>query len=347
MLIRCQKCQALFSLQDGVAASGASFHVECGRCLLVFPATAPRREITTPVQTPPAPLRAPPLPAAALELTRALRPRRPESQAGVEEGERDLRRVALRRRRLLVGAGVVAVVAIAAFAAAQLRRSGLAREAAARMEKARQKLLRDDLRSLEEAGALFTEAARMAPGEAGPEAERAFALLLQAATHKDLADRLGAAGLASERDPHIRDGTRLLQEGLAAAKVALEDDPEDPAALRAMALWSALADAPDRGARYLDQAEKKAAQDPYIPWTRAALSLAGPATREKQDRALSALATALQAEPRLLRAQVDAAAVSMDRQEPGPARDGFKKALEQNPQHERAKRLQALLPAAP
>src|SRR5205814_8724709 len=124
-------------------------------------------------------------------------------------------------------------------------------------------------------------------------------LLLQAATHKDLADRLGAAArdlndrvarlrmekqagfeqqiaqiypqisqLAAEREPQVRDATRLMQQGVAAAKAALEDDPEDAVALRAMALWSALGDAPDRGSRYLDQAEQKTPQDPWISWTR-------------------------------------------------------------------------------
>jgi hypothetical protein len=368
---------ALYSLQDGLAASGVSFPVECGRCLLAFQATAPRREITTPLQTARVVARAP-TPAAAVErsvppeeLARALKPRRPEVPARVD---------AIRPgpRRVLIGAGVAVAAAILALVATQVRFSGLPKEAAARMETARQKLLRDDLQSLEEAGALFSEAARIAPGAAAPEAERAFALLLQAATHKDLADRLGGAArelndrvarlqtekqpgfegqvaqisqqisqLATERDLRARDATKLLQQGVAAAKAALEDDPEDAAALRSMALWSALGDAPDRGARYLDQAEKKTPHDPYIAWTRAALALTGAATREKQDRALAALAQARQSEPRLLRAQVDAAAISMDRQEAGPAREALKKALEQNPQHERAKRLLALLPTAP
>ena len=36
MLIRCQRCQAVFSLQDGVAGASSNFKVECGRCALVF-----------------------------------------------------------------------------------------------------------------------------------------------------------------------------------------------------------------------------------------------------------------------------------------------------------------------
>jgi hypothetical protein len=368
-----------------VAASGASFKVECGRCLLVFEAAAPKPAATTPLQSARVTPRPAPTPAAterALppeELARALRPRRPDKPPFEQDPfERELRRIANRKRRILVGAGAAALVAIIAVAATQIRFSGLPRAAKERIEKAREKILRDDLQSLEEAGALFLEAARLAPGEAMPEAERAFALLLRAATHKDLADRLGAAGrdlndrvaklqtdkpqgyelqlaqlvqqsaqLVSEREPHVRDANRLLQEGVAAAKASLEDDPEDPAALRAMALWSALGDAPERGVRYLDQAAKKAPSDAFISWTRAALALTGAPSREKQDRALAALALAQKAEPRMLRAQVDVAAVSIDRQQPGPAREALRKILEQNSHHERARRLLLLLPALP
>ena len=57
MLIRCHSCQALFSLQDGVAAAGVGFKVECGRCLTVFEANAlpripPERANTPTVQRP-------------------------------------------------------------------------------------------------------------------------------------------------------------------------------------------------------------------------------------------------------------------------------------------------------
>src|SRR5258706_3790713 len=82
MLIHCQRCQAVFSLQDGVAGASSNFKVECGRCALVFEATAPAK-IELPAQTP-----ATPVPrvfdpgalersASADELARALKPRRP------------------------------------------------------------------------------------------------------------------------------------------------------------------------------------------------------------------------------------------------------------------------------
>src|SRR5947209_17080037 len=82
MLIRCQRCQAVFSLQDGVAGASSSFKVECGRCALVFDATAPAKSEAVP-QTPatPAPRASDPgaieRRAGADELARALKPRRP------------------------------------------------------------------------------------------------------------------------------------------------------------------------------------------------------------------------------------------------------------------------------
>ena len=392
MLIRCTRCHALFSLQDGIAEKGPSLRVECGRCLLVFEAATPVLKPAgegrvTPLQTRPVAQRKAESPGAAElrarsnELARALKPRRPGDKPEEGEFEAQLRRTQVQRRRLLLGAGALGLIAALVVGGLQLRRAfgGLSRGATERMERGRALVLHDDLHSLEQGAALFAEAARLAPGEAGPEAERAFALLLQAATHKDLADRLERLGreandhvarlqmekpdgyeqqisalaeqvakIAQERDPHVRAATRLLQEGAPAAKAALDEDPEDPAALRAMALYCALTDAPDRGMRYLDQAEKiRPAQDPFIPWTRAALSLAGATSRDKQDRALAALASAQQAEPKLVRARVDTGAIALDRQQPGSAREAFVRALEQTPQHERASRLLALVPAAP
>ena len=57
------------------------------------------------------------------------------------------------------------------------------------------------------------------------------------------------------------------------------------------------------------------------------------------DEVLSALAVVRQAEPRFLRAQVDAAEVALDRQELQASRQGLLKVLEENPKHERARAL--------
>ena len=338
MLIRCQSCQALFSLQDGVAAAGVGFKVECGRCLTVFEANAlpripPERANTPTVQRPVPPIYKPPDPAV---LERLGTPPRDTFRKVSPEG-------VPKKRRTGLWVAVGAVVALGIALLAELGLGGLPRRAQERIEKARLLLLRDDRTSLEQATALFTEAARMAPGEAGPEGERAFALLLQAAAQKDLAGRVSK----DEGEELTRKATRSMQEGLAAAKAAVEDDREDSFALRALALHAALAGAPELGLVSLHRAEIVAPQDPWIAWTRAALALSGPPAREKQDRALAALAVAGQAEPRMLRAQVDVAAISLDRQEPDPARNVLTRVLKENPQHERAKRLLSLLPPSP
>ncbi len=385
MLIRCRKCQALYTLQDGVAGAGAAFRVECGRCLEVFEAAGPRRAgVATPARglgaVKPLP-RAEPSTAlertsATAELERALRPRRPLGALPEDDFAARLRKAARRRRQLLVGAGAVVALALVLAVAQQWRhRFGASRVVRDRLEAARVRLLLDDDDSLQQAASLSTEAARLAPGEARPEAERAYALLLVAAAHKDLADRLESQGrtvseeaakvsadkpagfearlvalaqegaqLSSEREPQVREATRMLQQGVAAAKAALDDDPGDPAGLRAMALYCALTDTGERGARYLEQAEKKAPNDALAAYTRAALALSGAPSREKQDRALSALAVARQAEPRLLRAVYDTAEIALNRGELGPARSGFEQVLKANPLHERAKRLLSLIP---
>jgi predicted Zn finger-like uncharacterized protein len=354
MLIRCQQCQALFSLQDGVAGAAGNFQVQCGRCLHVFEASAPPGLKTPPPQHPvtPAPGAADPgaleRKAAADALARALKPRRPGDE------------LAPPQRKLRVWPWLLSAVVITALAFATTRAhlGGVSRESQARIERAHQKLLRDDLASLQESVALFTEAARLSPGEARPEAERAFVLLLEAATHQDLARRIQAAiqsapagaapaQLLQEKVPHVGSELRLVQEGLAAARAALEDDREDAVALRALALHAALTGAPEKGVQPLEQAARLTPADPWISFTRAALLLSGQPSREKQDGALAALAVARQAEPRMLRAQVEVAAISLDRGEAGPARLAFSQVLQENPRHERAQKLLSLLPAAP
>jgi uncharacterized protein HemY len=48
----------------------------------------------------------------------------------------------------------------------------------------------------------------------------------------------------------------------------------------------------------------------------------------------------------MLRAQVEVAAIAVDRGEPGPARVALTQVLQENPKHERAQRLLASLPIA-
>src|SRR5437899_8315416 len=146
MLIRCQRCQAVFSLQDGVAGASSNFKVECGRCALVFEATAPAK-IEAPVQTP-----ATPVPrvfdpgalerrASADELARALKPHRPGDPEPRAAKGSPIWIVAL-GGLLLVGVGALVT---------QARLGGLSAEAQSRMEKASERLLRDDSASLAQA----------------------------------------------------------------------------------------------------------------------------------------------------------------------------------------------------
>ena len=334
MLIECSRCHAVFSLQDGIAAAGARFKVQCGRCLAVFETVAAPR-----THPPPPPDAAPAEPA--LEATASSDPAPklvevasitpdPVPAAGPPSTPRlELWRGPLRQSRVLV-----AVIALAIAAGVVLYRRGLPREVEENVRQGREKLLLDDEKSLQEATKLFTEAVRVAPGNAVAEAERAFALLLQASAHKDLAMRV------PQRDEENRAATRLLQQGAAAARQAIEDDRNAPAALRAIALAEALSGAPEQAVAHAGQAERAAPGDPWALYAKAAAATAG----RDRDRAIQALSAARQAEPRLLRADVDLAGFAIDGGDPAGARELLQRVLRANPQHERARRMLSLLP---
>jgi len=313
VLIECSRCHALFSLQNGIAAAGARFKVQCGRCLEVFetvaaPRTHPAAPLVEVASTTPAPV-----PAAGAPSTPRL----------------ELWRAPLMQSRVLV-----AVIALAIAAGVVLYRRGLPREMEENVRQGREKMLLDDETSLQEATKLFTEAVRVAPGNAVAEAERAFALLLQASAHKDLAMRV------PQRDEENRAAARLLQQGAAAARQAIEDGPNAPAALRAIALAEAVAGTPEPAAAHAEQAERAAPGDPWVLYAKAAAAAAGHA----RDRAIQALSAARQAEPRLLRVDVDLAGFAIDGGDPAGARELLQRVLRSNPQHERARRMLSLLP---
>jgi predicted Zn finger-like uncharacterized protein len=319
--IRCHNCQAVFSLQDGIFGAGGRVPVQCGRCLSVFET----------VVVPPTP---PPPPADAWERA----PQRPEPEmaqppagsgsagdpaAGGEAG----RARWLRWTAVLTGAAVLA----AAGVAIRGRVAALPREVAAKVEQGRERMLRDDARSLDEAARLFTEAVRIAPGEPTPEAERGFALLLQAAAHKDLSERVPPA----ERDEETRLAARFLQQGTAAAKQAFAESERDVPALRALALSEAIAGDADRAVEHARRASALSPDDPWTLWVQAAAAKAGKAS----DRALDALSRLGASHPNLLRAQVDLGAMLADRGDPAAAREILRRVAGANPQHERARRI--------
>jgi predicted Zn finger-like uncharacterized protein len=334
--IRCQSCQALFWLQEGISASGVPFPVKCGRCLSVFEAVAVAR-------TPPPPPadayeRAPQVEADAAAAAELLAAPEPATQAGEAAAPAEAasgRARWLRWTAVLTGAAVLAAAGVAIYG----RVAALPREVAQRVAQGRERMLRDDARSLDEAARLFTDAVRIAPGEATPEAERAFALLLQAAAHKDLADRVPPL----ERDDEARLAARFLQQGTAAAKQAFSENQRDASAVRALALSEAVAGDASRASEHAARARLLSPDDPWTLYLEAAAAKAGRAN----DRALDALRRLSAVHPMLLRAQVDLAAMLADRGDTTAAREILRKVVEANPQHERARRILRLLPPPP
>jgi hypothetical protein len=328
------------------------FSVECGRCLAVFDTQAAlvpdssrtsRRISSPPLQKPPAMI----LPAAATSSNGR------RATAADAEDVGALRPVIygpVARNNPLTRGGAIAlalVVVAALLALLVLNRSRIPREAATTAEQARAALLLDDDESLDRAAALFAEASRLARGAASFDGERAFALLLRGSAKRDLAERLdsltrGDPAVAADREAGLREGARLIQEGAAAANAALERDRNDVAAQRSVALAAALTSGNPRA--LLETAARRAGDDPLLTLVRAAAEIAGGRDGAAQDRAAAALNSAKRAEPRLLRAQVDAAALALDRRELATARQDLQAVLQANPRHERAKRLLSMAP---
>lgn len=88
---------------------------------------------------------------------------------------------------------------------------------------------------------------------------------------------------------------------------------------------------------------QKAGNDPLFALAVAAADLAGGRDGRAQEGAAAALTAAKRIEPRLLRAQVDAGALALDRHDLAAARQGLQAVLEANPKHERAKVLLSLV----
>jgi len=332
MVIECSRCHAFFSLQEGVvAAAGAPFSVECGRCHAVFEVVPPQAAAASPAPD------APVVPVVPVVVA-VEPPELPLVQTGVAEPEApgQITSVAADRASRARWPVLLGILALASVAGIALHRRERVRELDEKVRQGREKMFLDDTRSLEDATRLFTEAARSAPGRALPEAERAFSLLLRAAAHKDLYERVPAP----ERDEEGRSAARLLQQGAAAARQAFADDKDDVAALRAMAFAEAVTGTAERAVAHADQAERAAPRDAWVLYAKAAAAKANRA----HEKAVQALSEARQIEPRLLRADVDLADISLDRGDPAGARELLERVLRRNPQHERARRILSLVP---
>jgi predicted Zn finger-like uncharacterized protein len=350
MLIRCARCHAVFSVQEGLTGPvQRAFRVECGRCEAVFdaqpaqvpeaPRIPPPRRTPTPVPVqrpvPPAPPAAPPL---AVE-------RHASPDAMAEMGA--LRPVVygpVVRKNPLTRRGAMAIAVAAAVGAVALLVLGAPRawRGHVKANRAMEALLLDDDASLAESAALFAEAAR---GDPAYEGDRATALLLRASAQQDLGERLepssrADADVAAKRETLLREAARLVQEGSAAAHAAVQRRPDEVAALRAMALAAALTSG--NPARWLGEAQRRAPGDALVACAAAVAELGSGHGAEARDRAIAALARAQKAEPRLLRAQVDAAALALDRRDLAFARSALQRVVEANPRHERAKALLSL-----
>jgi hypothetical protein len=350
VLVRCARCHAVYSVQDGLTGPvQRTFSVECGRCHAIFEAQS--SQISDAARTPaPRRLATPPLQKAAAMTLPASAPGTKSRRAAADESSDAgaLRPaiygpVAKRNPLTTVGAVAVGIVAVAALASwLVLDRTGV-RPADTKADEARSALFLDDDASLDRAVSLFAEAARSA---AVFEADRAFALLLRGSAKRDLADRREAAArsdpsVAAQREADLRDGAQLVQKGAAAAREAVDSLGDDLAALRAMALAAALTSGNPK--YWLGRAGRKAGDDALFQLAVATAELAGGRDGEAQDRAAAALAAAKRIAPRLLRAQVDAAALALDRHDLAAARRGLQAVLEANPQHERAKVLLSLV----
>jgi predicted Zn finger-like uncharacterized protein len=332
--IRCQSCGALFWLQESISGLGGRFPVRCGRCLSVFETVA----VAGTPPPPPADAYEPQAEADAALAPELLQAPEPGPQAGEAAAQPEAASggaLWLRWTAVLTGAAVLAAAGVAIYG----RVSALPREVAAKVAQGRERMLRDDGRSLDEAARLFTEAVRIAPGEATPEAERAFALLLQSAAHKDLAERVAPP----ERDDEARLAARFLQQGTAAATQAFSENQRDASAVRALALSEVLAGDASRASEHAARARLLSPDDPWTLYAQAAAAKAGKST----DRALDALSRLGAAQPKLLRAQVDLAAMLADRGDTTAAREILRKVVDANAQHERARRILRLLPPAP
>lgn len=399
MNVRCTRCGALFSLEDVLYGGTdfkplpASIQVECGRCALVFEAPVPGKG-PRPSNPNLKPVRKPDLEEAAAraengeKLARILKPRRPGDPSGGLENTvlsalplAAARAPAERRKRsstVALGSAAVAVLALVVLAIPAVKKAlagGMNKDARAKVEAARHKLLLDDAHSLEQAIQLYREAARLAPGAAQIEADVAYATVLLSESHRDVADRLDAlarskteqvtrlqaampqgwetkaASLADEvgqiadrRRPHASESEKLLGQARSAARAAAGEDPDDPAVLRALALYLAVTD-PQKARDAVEKAQARGG-GALTTYVRAAAALAAGRTREHRESALAALAEVQQAEPAMLRALYDGAAIAFERRQYGPARDALERLLKANPDHERARILLAALPAS-
>lgn len=238
VLIRCERCRALFELPDDVVTDGVA--VQCGRCLLVFKAkrsgevapllvTAPPLEALEPMAEPdaasgkPAPggreLPAVDMPGDRRPASRTPAPRatspyaKPHKPVVKAEPEDDYEAMLARKKRntrvFLLFVGLLVLAGGGYLAATQLKLHK-ANVDAKKLAEALALVKKDDDLSLEKAVSLYAEVSKAAPDADDVDGDRAYALFL-----------LGGAAKADAEDEGRR--ITLLQN----AMIKLQQEKKD------------------------------------------------------------------------------------------------------------------------
>lgn len=272
----------------------------------------------------------------------------------------------------------LAILGGVALACAHPGPAGDPEAAARRLTEGEALVARDDARSLEEAAALFAEAARLDRGGRAAPADRALALSLLASQRAEeataLQARLGALEeerqqLALERAPAWEDRQAAVAARIRSLSLEVQEHRRQAATLRAAAasILSALGPAgPDEiavtravavaaalegraaEAEILAERNRAAARvEAWLDLVGSAADALPPSAHGRRFRAAKQLRAVAAAHPELLRARVLLAEAQAELGEREPALESLDGVLAANPAHEGAQRLKAELLAPP
>ena len=232
-----------------------------------------------------------------------------------------------------------------AFAAAllALERAGFARadgpsDAARLADQGLALLLPDDAASFERAGELFQAALQADPKLYRARADQALLELLVAAARRD-----EAAPLDAGEGDALRQSSRDLRErALDELRPLVREHAQDPAVVRALAVYYGLDGNGTQTAKLVAQARARGS-DPWIDFA----ELAADLQNASPDAAASRLTAFATAHPTLLRARMMLARAQLDRSGPQETLVTLDDVLGANPRHELAVAMKARLLAPP
>jgi hypothetical protein len=153
-----------------------------------------------------------------------------------------------------------------------------------------------------------------------------------------------AASLAAERGPHLHGATQYLAQALASAKRALSNDPQEPAAHRAMALYFTLLDQTLQAEQELANIAEPDSSNWQDGYVRAQLLLAKARSAGQPEAGLQSLSGLYQSNPLVLRALYEIAATRFDQKQYALAQRLLRDLLAKNAAHERGRALLDLIP---